>query len=112
MRANLERLLASGRDGALLRFGLGQALLHEEQPAAAAEHLREATRQDPAYSAAWKLLGKALERLDRGDEAEAAWRQGLAAAEQRGDLQSTKEINVFLKRRARAKLAADPASKA
>ncbi|MDH0863376.1 tetratricopeptide repeat protein [Mitsuaria sp. GD03876] len=106
LRANLERLLASGRDGAMLRYGLGQALLREEQFAAAEGHLREATRQDPSYSAAWKLLGKALERLDRGDEAEVVWHHGLEAARERGDLQSIKEIEVFLKRRARARQAA------
>ncbi|WP_326537186.1 tetratricopeptide repeat protein [Pseudorhodoferax sp.] len=98
LRANLERLLAAGRDGALLRFGLGQALLREGQPLAAAEHLREATRQDPGYSAAWKLLGKVLDQLGSGDEAEAAWHEGLAVAGQRGDMQSVKEITVFLKR--------------
>lgn len=105
LRANLERLLASGRDGAMLRYGLGQALLREEQFEAAEQHLREATRQDPAYSAAWKLLGKALEKLGQGDEAEAAWRRGLEAAQVHGDLQSIKEIEVFLKRLARARQA-------
>lgn len=107
LRANLERLLASGRDGAMLRYGLGQALLREEQFDAAALHLREATRLDPTYSAAWKLLGRALERLARGEEAEAAWQQGLEVARERGDLQSIKEIEVFLKRRARARQAGE-----
>lgn len=103
LRANLERLLASGRDSAMLRYGLGQALLREEQFAAAEQHLREATRQDPRYSAAWKLLGKSLERLGRGDEAEAVWQRGLEAAREHGDLQSIKEIEVFLKRLARGR---------
>lgn len=108
LRTNLERLLATGRDGALLRFGLGQALLREDLPALAETHLREATRQDPDYSAAWKLLGKALERLGQAEQAEAAWRQGLLAAERRGDLQSIKEITVFLRRLERTRLAELP----
>lgn len=103
LRANLEKLLASGRDGALLRFGLGQALLQEGQPQQAAPHLQQATAQDPHYSAAWKLLGKALEQLGRTDEAEAAWTQGLAVARERGDMQSVKEITVFLRRLQRAR---------
>jgi predicted Zn-dependent protease len=103
LRANLERLLASGRDGALLRFGLGQALLQQGLPQEAQAHLRQATQQDPHYSAAWKLLGKALEQLGNGDEAEAAWRHGLAVAEARGDMQSVKEITVFLRRLQRAR---------
>lgn len=104
-RANLERLLASGRDNALLRFGLGQACLRDELPQQALDHLRAATRQDPEYSAAWKLLGKALDRLGDADAAEAAWTEGLAVAERRGDMQSAKEITVFLKRLRRARVA-------
>ncbi|CAN7666591.1 tetratricopeptide repeat protein [Pseudorhodoferax sp. LjRoot39] len=103
LRANLEKLLASGRDGALLRFGLGQAMLQEGQPQPAAVHLQQATAQDPHYSAAWKLLGKALEQLGHTEEAEAAWTQGLAVAGQRGDMQSVKEITVFLRRLQRAR---------
>nr|WP_186329623.1 tetratricopeptide repeat protein [Variovorax boronicumulans] len=103
LRANLEKLLASGRDGALLRFGLGQALLQDGQPQQAAPHLQQATAQDPQYSAAWKLLGKALEQLGCTDEAEAAWTQGLAVARERGDMQSVREITVFLRRLQRAR---------
>lgn len=102
-RANLERLLAAGRDNALLRFGLGQACLRDDLVQQAADHLRAATRHDPGYSAAWKLLGKALERLGDTDAAEAAWSQGLAVAGQRGDMQSAKEMTVFLKRLRRSR---------
>jgi len=82
----------------MLRFGLGQACLREDAPEQAALHLEQATRQDPLYSAAWKLLGKALLQQGRRTEAEAAWEQGMAAAGRRGDLQSVKEITVFLRR--------------
>ncbi len=94
----LEGLLAAGQDNALLRFGLGQALLKEGRAADAAEHLAAAVRHDPAYSAAWKLLGRA--RSDAGDTAGAAdaWRQGIAAATDRGDKQAAREMEVFLKR--------------
>jgi len=101
MRERLEKLLAQGRDGALLRFGLGQACLQAGDAQAAARHLREAVVQDPRYSAAWKLLGKALRQLERAGEAGEAWRQGLVVAQERGDAQSAKEIQVFLKRLAR-----------
>lgn len=103
MREGLEKLLAAGRDGALLRYGIGQAYLQEERPQDALVHLQQATAQDPQHSAAWKLLGKALNQLGRLDEAEAAWTQGLAVAEQRGDLQSVREMTVFLKRLRRAR---------
>lgn len=98
MRERLEKLLAEGRDNALLRFGLGQACLKDEDPEAAALHLAQATAQNPRHSAAWKLLGVALRRLERLAAAEAAWTQGLVVAEQQGDHQSVKEMTVFLKR--------------
>lgn len=86
------------RDGALLRFSLGNALLNAGDHAASIEELRRALSFDPAYSAAWKLLGKAC--LAMHDEAGAAqaWRQGIAVAQQRGDKQAEKEMTVFLRR--------------
>src|SRR5690348_16218570 len=94
----VEALLASGKDSALLRFSLGMQYLAAGEPARAAEHLRRAVEQDPGYSAAWKLLGKAL--AESGDAAGAiiAYRDGIAAAERKGDKQAGKEMAVFLKR--------------
>ena len=96
--ANLERLLASGKDNALLRFGLGKAYLDAGDGATAATHLRRAVEFNADYSAAWKLLGKAL--VDAGDDTAAAeaYRQGIAIAGKMGDKQAMKEMQVFLKR--------------
>ena len=96
--ANLEKLLAGGQDNALLRFGLGQAYLSGGEPARAAEHLRRAVEHDPRYSAAWKLLGKALAETGAAEEAIATYRHGIEVAEGRGDKQSAKEMQVFLRR--------------
>jgi len=93
-----EALLASGKDSPLLRFSLGMQYLKAADPAKAAEHLRAAVAQDAGYSAAWKLLGKALADTGRADEAMAAYRSGIAAAEEKGDKQAAKEMNVFLRR--------------
>jgi Tfp pilus assembly protein PilF len=93
-----EQLLAAGKDGALLRFGLGTQYLKAGDAARAAEHLRRAVEQDPQYSAAWKLLGKALEQHGDAAGAADAYRAGIAAAEKRGDKQAAKEMGVFLRR--------------
>jgi Tfp pilus assembly protein PilF len=93
-----EALLAAGKDGALLRFSLGMQYLNANDSARAAEHLRKAVAMDPAYSAAWKLLGKALEQQQRAQEAIDAYRHGIEAAEKRGDKQAAKEMGVFLRR--------------
>jgi Tfp pilus assembly protein PilF len=93
-----EALLASGKDGALLRFSLGMHYLKEGVAAKAAEHLRAAVTQDPGYSAAWKLLGKALENCAEQSAAMDAYRKGIEAATRKGDKQAAKEMAVFLRR--------------
>lgn len=93
-----EAMLAAGRDSALLRFSLGLNYLNSGDPARAAEHLRRAVVQDADYSAAWKLLGKALAESGEPVEAAEAYRSGIAAAGRRGDKQAAKEMAVFLRR--------------
>jgi len=95
---NFEKMLASGKDAPLLRFSLGSEYLKAAQPQRAAEHLRAAVAFDASYSAAWKLLGKALEECGRHEEALSAYDSGIAAAEKRGDKQAAKEMTVFRRR--------------
>ncbi len=96
--ANLRAQRGGPRDGALLRFSLGNALLAAGDAAGAAEELRQAVAFDPHYSAAWKLLGKACLALDDKPGAADAWRQGIDVAQTRGDKQAEKEMTVFLRR--------------
>jgi len=72
--------------------------LKQDKAVQAAGHLREAVRQDPGYSAAWKILGKALQALNDLGGACHAFEQGIEAAERRGDMQAAREMRVFLKR--------------
>ncbi|WP_263143662.1 tetratricopeptide repeat protein [Pseudomonas sp. RIT-PI-AD] len=102
MLQSLENLLAKGTDNALLRFGLGKGYLDAGDAAQAALHLRRCVEQDPAYSAAWKLLGKALQADDDPAGAREAWQRGLEAAQARGDKQAEKEMTVFLRKLARS----------
>jgi predicted Zn-dependent protease len=93
--ANLEKLVGGPRDGALLRYSLGNEWLKVGDPGKAVRCFREALERDPHYSAAWKLLGKAL--AESGDAAGAleAYAQGIAVAEAKGDKQAAKEMAVF-----------------
>jgi predicted Zn-dependent protease len=95
---NFESMLARGQDSALLRYSLGNEYLKREDPEQAIRHLSEAVSQDPAYSAAWKLYGKTLTAAGRHAEALRAFDRGIAAAEQKGDVQAAKEMRVFRKR--------------
>ena len=95
---NLEAMLARGQDTALLRYSLGAEYLKLNQPDKAAEHLRQAVAKDPTYSAAWKLLGKALAEAGQKAEAISAYEDGIKVANEKGDIQAAKEMTVFLKR--------------
>lgn len=94
----LQKQKGGPRDGALLRFSLGQALLNAGDTVAAVEALRAAVQFDPNYSAAWKLLGQAMLMYDDVASAIATWKHGIAVATLRGDTQAAKEMTVFLRR--------------
>jgi len=95
---NLEAMLARGRDNALLRYSLGNEYLKLDQFDKAATHFQSAVGFDPKYSAAWKLLGRALAEANRKQEAIAAYESGIRVASEKGDVQAAKEMSVFLKR--------------
>ena len=98
LSARLRKQAGGPRDGALLRFSIGNALMAEGDIAGAVAEFRAATGFDPRYSAAWKLLGSALDASGDSSAAEAAWEQGIAVAQERGDTQAAKEMQVFLRR--------------
>ncbi len=95
---NLKALLEDGQDNALLRFSLGNAYLNLKDYPSAIEHLAQAVKYDPDYSAAWKLYGKALTENHQITDAVAAYEKGIAVAEKNGDIQAVKEMRVFRKR--------------
>ena len=103
--ANLEKLLGGLRDSALLRYSLGNEWLKCGEPDKAAECLRAAVERDANYSAAWKLLGKALAASGDTAAALAAYTQGIAVAEARGDVQAAREMSIFARRRRGGRLA-------
>lgn len=96
--ASLEKLLGGPRDGALLRYSLGNEWLKAGRPDQAADCFREAVRRDDKYSAAWKLLGRALADSGQSAEALAAYEQGVRVANEKGDIQAAKEMTVFARR--------------
>jgi tetratricopeptide (TPR) repeat protein len=97
MISQLEKLLGTPRDGALLRYSLGLEHAKAGNHERAIEYLRDAVARDALYSAAWKALGNALTKTNP-EEALTAYRQGIAAAQQKGDRQAEKEMSVFARR--------------
>lgn len=95
---SLEKMLGGPRDGALLRFSLGNEYLKAGDPAKAGKCFQEAVDRDSQYSAAWKALGKALAEAGDAAGALAAYEQGIHVAEAKGDIQAAKEMKVFARR--------------
>ena len=98
MIPQLEKLLGTPRDGALLRYSLGLEYAKAGDQDKAVQYLRDAVERDPLYSAAWKVLGKTLSESGKTEEALRAYEKGIAAAQQKGDRQAEKEMTVFAKR--------------
>ena len=92
----------AGKDNALAAVRAGiRVSAHRRRRDRRCVHLQRAVVFDPAYSAAWKMLGKAL--LKR------AQRRGLERVSERdcrrrkkGDKQAMKEMQVFARRLAKA----------
>jgi Tfp pilus assembly protein PilF len=99
---NFERMLATGKDSALLRYSIGNEYMKAQDYAAAADALSNAVALDPTYTAAWKLYAKALELAGRSGDALDAYRRGIVVARQKGDRQAEKEMTVFARRIERA----------
>lgn len=98
MLEKLEAQLASGQDSSLLRFSLANGYFRQQDYARAIEHARCAVEHDVGYSAAWRLLGQAQTAAGEHEAAEASFRRGIEVAENKGDRQVAKEMQVFLKR--------------
>ncbi len=82
----------------VVRIGLGGAYLEAGQAEDAVREFQEVIRLKPDYTAAYRGLGRALENAGRAEEAKAAYLKGIEVGRTTGDLQTIKEMEVFLKR--------------
>lgn len=94
----LKQMLEQGQDNLLLRFGLGKAMLDADMAGDAIEHFLKAIEFSPEHSASWKLLGNAYASISQLDDAIRTYTCGIEIAEKKGDIQTAKEMRVFLNR--------------
>ncbi len=78
-------------------FGLGKAYMQLSNYADAVPHLKKASEVQKDYSAAYLELGKCFEFLGQIEEAIGAYRQGIEAANRKGDLMPMREMERRLK---------------
>ncbi|MGI8650365.1 MAG: tetratricopeptide repeat protein [Rubrobacter sp.] len=93
-----RKLLVRDPDNSMVLCSLGLELFKEDHYEEAREHLQRAVETKPDYSVAYRALGRSLMELERYDEAREVFRRGRAVAEENGDFQTIKEIDVFSKR--------------
>ena len=93
-----EEMAAKAPENVVVRYSLGREYLKAKRFAEAERELREALRVKPDYSAAYRELGKSLVGLGRLDEAREIYTKGIVVACEKGDLQTQREMEVFLRR--------------
>lgn len=94
----LRELLEAEPEDATSWYALGRALAGLRRAGEAADAFREALRRKPDYAAAYRELGRALLAEDEAEEARSVLGRGIEVAERTGDLQTVREMEVFLRR--------------
>ena len=93
-----RKLLERDPENPMILFSLGNELFKEGEYAEARDHLRRAVENKPDYSVAYRTLGRAHYELHEDAEARRVFTEGREVAEKNGDLQTVREIDVFMRR--------------
>ena len=93
-----RRLLEKDPNNAMILFSLGTELFKEGRYQEATGLLARAVENKPDYSVAYRMLGRAHYELREDAEARRVFEKGREVAEANGDLQTVREIDVFLRR--------------
>lgn len=93
-----RKLLERDPRNPMVLYSLGNELFKEGRYEEARDHLRRAIENKEDYSVAYRMLGRAHYELNEDAEARNAFLKGKEVAKANGDLQTAKEIDVFLRR--------------
>lgn len=93
-----HKLLQRDPDNPMILYSLGTELFKEQRYSEAREYLGRAVENKPDYSVAYRMLGRAHYELHEDAEARRVFEKGREVARTNGDLQTVKEIDVFLRR--------------
>ena len=92
----LKDMVAQNPRNSFLRYGLAMEYRNAGDLAAAAEEFRSLMVADPDDVAAYFHGGQTLEKLGREEEAREVYRNGLEAADRKGDHHARAEIAAAL----------------
>ena len=93
-----RKLLEKDPDNPMILYSLGTELFKEGRYLEAREHLARAVENKPDYSVAYRMLGRTHYELHENVEARRVFTKGREVAQENGDLQTVREIDVFLRR--------------
>lgn len=83
-------------DEVMIWYGLGSELFKVERWSEAAEALCNVIRLNPDYTAAYQMLGSALNSEGKAEEARAIWRQGIEVADRTGAWKARQHMEGLL----------------
>jgi predicted Zn-dependent protease len=93
-----RKLLEKDPNNPMILYSLGNELFKEGRYGEARDLLQRAVENKPDYSVAYRMLGRAHYELYENTEAKDVFLRGKEVAQGNGDLQTVKEIDVFLRR--------------
>jgi predicted Zn-dependent protease len=93
-----RKLLERDENNPMVLCSLGIELFKEGRYEEARDYLARAVANKPDYSVAYRMLGRAHYELGEDEEARRVFARGREVAEENGDLQTVKEIDVFVRR--------------
>jgi len=82
----------------LTYFLLGREYMEAKRFEEGAKSFEKCIELNPQYSAAYRFLGDCYRLSDQKDKAKDIYQTGMTIANESGDLQVVKEIQVFLKK--------------
>ena len=93
-----RKLLEKDSNNPMILYSLGNELFKEGNYGEARDLLQRAIENKPDYSVSYRMLGRAHYELHENAEARDVFLKGKEVAQENGDLQTVKEIDVFLRR--------------
>jgi Tfp pilus assembly protein PilF len=92
----LRSMLEQDPNNGFARYGVAMEYVNQGDNESAVREFDTLLSADPNYVAAYYHAGRALEKLDRIDDARAMYESGISAARRKGDQHALSELQAAL----------------